>query len=154
MCKIDKYIDGNLTGTHNYAKCLVVSSLSFLIPAICAFYRKQYLDSVSICIISCISANFWRKPTYSWRRDVDIVVARVSLVVYVVKGLIYVRYVPYMVTGLPGLVGILYCYYLSDVLLYAKNANWYKFHMAFHYIITYEFLIILDSIHNITKPII
>ena len=132
-----------------HSRWLVVSSSFFLIPSIYSYYIKFYGFSILLLLTCLISANYWRKATYSWRRTADLVFAKISFVTFVSNGVIYVRSMPYLITGYSGLILLLYCYYLSDTLSKTKNDNWYKYHMLFHLIMTYEQLIIIDSIRRI-----
>jgi len=125
---------------------LVLSSFFFTVPSIYAFIINMYSYSLLLLCISLISANYWRKATYSWRRDLDIIFAKISFVVFFSNGVYYVKSVGYVITGYSGIIVLLYCYYLSGKLFKLKNNNWYKYHLMFHLIMTYEQLIIIDSI--------
>lgn len=118
----------------------------FTIPSIYAFINNLYSYSILLLFTSLISANYWRKATYSWRRNMDLVFSKISFVIFFSNGVVYVKSVKYVITGYSGIIILLYCYYLSGKLLQLKNNNWYKYHMIFHLIMTYEQIIILDSI--------
>ena len=130
----------------DHSKWLVLSSFFFIIPVVYAYVNKLYFYAGILASTSFISANYWRIATYSWRRNADLVFAKISFTIFVSNGIIYVRTIPYIVTGYSGLLILLYCYYLSGKLLESKNTHWYKYHMIFHFIMMYEQLIILDSI--------
>jgi len=126
-------------------KWLVISSCFFLIPSIYAYYNKLYYYSVLLLLNSLISANHWRNATfYSWRRKLDLVFTKILFVIFAINGVLYVRYIPYLITGYSGLIGFIYCFYLSEK-LYEKTDSWYKYHFLFHFIVMYEQIIILDS---------
>jgi hypothetical protein len=108
--------------------------------------NKLYFDCVTLYLTSIISANYWRKATYSWRRTLDLVFAKFSFVVFVSKGALFVRKIYYIIPGYTGLVILIYCYYLSGKRFELKKDDWYKYHFAFHFIMTYELIIIIDSI--------
>jgi hypothetical protein len=133
----------------NHSKWLVLSSGFFVIPSVYSYYIEFYGFSILLLLTSLVSANYWRKATYSWRRTTDLVFAKISFTIFVSNGLIYVRNIPYIITGYSGLVLLIYCYYLSDTLSKMKNEDWFKYHMLFHLIMTYEQLIIIDSIRRI-----
>ena len=137
----EKYI-----ATWERSKWLVASSLFFMIPAGYAYMNHLYFYSVLLGFTSLISANYWRKATYSWRRNLDLVASKVSFVVFVSKGILYVRRPQYLVTGYTVLVLLLYYYYLSGKLFALKNDDWYKYHIAFHFFIMCEQIIVIDSI--------
>lgn len=130
---------------------LVLSSFFFTIPCVYAFIINMYSYSVLLLCTSLISANYWRKATYSWRRNMDLIFAKISFVVFFSNGVYYVKSVGYVVTGYTGIIILLYCYYLSGKLLQLKNNNWYKYHLMFHLIMAYEQIIIIDSINRSLK---
>lgn len=129
-----------------HTKWLVLSSLVFMIPSTYAYFNKLYFFCVLLFFTSLISANYWRKATYSWRRNMDLVFSKISFVVFASNGILYVRTMHYLISGYTGLILLLYCYYLSGKLLELKKDNWYKYHIAFHFIIMYEQIIVIDSI--------
>lgn len=76
----------------------------------------------------------------------DLMFAKVSFSIFVSNGIFYVRTLNYVIPGYTGLIVLLYFYYLSTKLLQMKNNNWYKYHFGFHLIMTFEQIIIIDSI--------
>jgi hypothetical protein len=131
-----------------HTKWLVLSSFFFIIPATYAFINKLYANFILLFFTSFISANYWRKATYSWRRNMDLIFAKISFIVFASNGIFYVRTFYYLIPGYTGLLVLLYCYHSSRKLFELKNNNWYKYHFIFHFIITCEQMIILDSIIN------
>uniref|UniRef100_A0A6C0B9E7 Uncharacterized protein n=1 Tax=viral metagenome TaxID=1070528 RepID=A0A6C0B9E7_9ZZZZ len=131
---------------YDQTKWIVLSSFFFTIPAMYAYLYHLYKYSILLVCTSLISANYWRKATYSWRRNMDLLFAKFAFIVFVSNGVVYVKKMSYVITGYSGLIILLYCYYLSGKLLEIKHNDWYKFHMAFHFIMMYEQFIILDSI--------
>lgn len=129
-------------------KWLVLSSFFFIIPATYAFINNLYAHFILLFFTSFISANYWRKPTYSWRRNMDLIFAKISFIVFASNGFFYVRTFHYLIPGYTCLLVLLYCYHSSIKLFKLKNNNWYKYHFIFHFIITCEQMIILDSIIN------
>jgi len=130
---------------------LVLSSFFFTVPSIYAFIINMYSYSFLLLCTSLISANYWRKATYSWRRNMDLIFAKISFVVFFSNGVYYVKSVGYVITGYSGIIVLLYCYYLSGKLFELKNNNWYKYHIMFHLIMAYEQTIIIDSINRSLK---
>jgi hypothetical protein len=126
-------------------KVLMYSSFLFIIPSIYAFIKAYYFHCFMLIFTSIVSANYWRNAIHSWRRNADLVVSKIAFTVYVYNGIIYIRWFPFVITGYSGLAILLYCFYLSNLRFREKNDNWYKYHVAFHCIMTYEQLIILLS---------
>ena len=129
-----------------HTKWLFLSSFFFTIPAIYAYINNLYFHSILLLFTSLISANYWRKATYSWRRNMDLIFAKFSFIVFASNGIYYVRTFYYLIPGYAGAIFLLYCYNLSGKLFELKNDDWYKYHFLFHFIMTYEQLIIIDSI--------
>jgi accessory gene regulator protein AgrB len=77
--KDDEYI---VPVEHGYYMC-IMSSLSFL-AGVYAIKQKLYALSFSPLIVFGTSVNYWRKPTYGLRRNIDIffVVSSLSLHTY------------------------------------------------------------------------
>jgi len=119
-------------------KWLVLSSYFFIIPSYYAYINKLYLHSIILFLTSVISVNYWKKATYSWRRNMDLIFSKFSFIVFVSNGIFYVRKLHYVIIGYSGLIFLLYFYYLSIKLSELKNNNWYKYHFGFHLIMTFE----------------
>jgi len=67
---------------HSYYMC-IISSLSF-ISGVYAIKQQLYAISASPLIVFSTSINYWRKPTYGLRRNIDIfcVISSLSLHMY------------------------------------------------------------------------
>jgi hypothetical protein len=123
---------------------LVFTSLCSLIPTIYSFYHRFFfLSSVSL-FTSIISANYWRKATLSSRRDLDLVFAKLSFIIYFYHGLYYVRGYRIIVFT-PGVIYLIYNYYYSNQLYYAKKREWLSHHIWFHMMILMEQMVVLES---------
>jgi hypothetical protein len=133
----------------NETRWLVLSSFFFLFPSIYAYLNNLYFFGNLLCITSFISANYWRKATYSWRRTMDLIFAKISFVTFVINGVLYVSNMYYLIVGYIGLFILSYCYYLSAKELELKKNNWYQYHVVFHFIMMYEQFLIIDSIVKI-----
>jgi hypothetical protein len=131
------------------SKWLFASSFLFLFPAILAGYHQLYSYCFILIITSFVSANYWRKATYSWRRNMDLVVSKMAFVVFVSKGYLTVVYYPYLITGYSGLILVCYVFTQSKKLWEKKDKRWVLYHFLFHVLLTYEQMIIIDSIRCI-----
>ena len=133
--------------TWETSKWLLLSSFLLTIPAAFAFYHKLYYHSSLIFLTSLVSANYWRDATYSWRRNADLIVSKISFFTFVSTGVVYVRYVPYIVAGYSGLCLMVYFYRLS-VTQHNLTPHWYKYHVLFHVVTTSELFLVLDSMRS------
>ena len=62
-----------------YSICLYYSSHSFILSFLYALYRKQYHFSIIPASIFFTSIQYWKYPTQSYRRYVDILVVNTLL---------------------------------------------------------------------------
>lgn len=127
------------------SRWLVLSSSFLLIPASYGYSKKLYYYSGLLVFTALVSANYWRKATYSWRRTLDLIISKITFGVFTCSG-IYYNYIPLNIFNYPGLI---YCFYLSNKLWEIQNNNWWKYHMAFHVIISYESVMIIKKIWQI-----
>jgi hypothetical protein len=127
-------------------KWLVLSSFFYLIPAINALYKKQYMNTYLLIITSLVSANFWRKATYSWRRNLDLVISKISFILFFFQEIKHITYRPYKLSGYTSLFVCINFYYLSNKYYTKKNPMWYKYHFLFHMTILYKIFLIINSI--------
>ena len=147
--------DNNIIVEWQTSRWLVSSSFLFTIPSLYAFYLHLYFFSGLLLITSVISANHWREALFvSWRRSMDRFVAKLSFILFMVHGVMYIRYVPYMLIGYMNLVAIVYCYRQSDNLYLERSPNWYKYHMMFHLCVMCEQMLVIDchrQLYNIVQ---
>lgn len=129
-------------------KWLVISSLLMILPSIYSFIYGLYFYTVLIILTSLISLFFWIKPTYSWRRNLDLIFGKISFTIFLYNGTcnISINTSFCIISSYFLLCVLLYCYYLSNKLSYQKNKNWIKYHFIFHLLIIYEMFITLYSI--------
>jgi len=125
---------------------LVLSSLSFLIPSVYAYTLGINLCSVLLLGTTFFSVNYWRNAEKGWRRNADLIYAKISFYTFVLLGIIYVRDLTYIITGYCGLFALVYCYQMSRYTHETKGSNseWYLYHMLFHLLMTCEMIIILN----------
>ena len=119
----------------------------FLIPGIYSYYKLLPYHSLMIFICSAISTNYWREPTYGWRRNLDLIYAKFIFTIFFSSGLYYIRKPFYIIISYPSAIVLIYCYYMSNKLSNKdKYINyWYKYHMMYHAIMTYEAIFIINS---------
>ena len=126
------------------SRWLVLSSSFFIIPTLYGYSKKIYCSPTLLLLTALVSMNYWRNATYSWRRTLDLIVSKITVAVFLYKG-IHINYIPFMLVGYPGLFGLSYCFYMSGKLWKLKNNNWWKYHMSFHTILTIELMMIMNK---------
>jgi len=121
---------------------ITLSSCLLLLPSYYAYLRQFYIYSAIILGTSIVSANYWRHATYSWRRTLDLWMAKITFTFFTVNGILIYN-IPFMVAAYGGLIPLIYCYYLSDTKFRANNTQWVLYHFLFHCMLIYETLLII-----------
>ena len=131
------------------SRWLVLSSIMMNAPL--CISDVMSLNTVFILGTSAMSVNYWRRAVYGWRRTIDIITANIAGIIMFVKGILYIRYTPYVLIGFAGLLILVYSFYLSCVYSVMKRDSWWKYHLVFHTIAICELFIIIDSINDYNK---
>jgi len=129
---------------YKQTRWVACSSCLFLIPSVYGYLCGRYFLATVALLTSVFSVNFWRDATYSYRRSIDCIMAKISFTIFTINGVIYITELPYMFSGYGALVGIIYCYYMSN-----KHGNsdlWWKYHMMFHVCVSFAQFISIKSI--------
>ena len=127
-----------------HTKWLVLSSSFFLFPSMFAFYHHLYFHSFLLCSTSIISANYWRKPTYSWRRTMDLLFSKISFSWFFLHGVFYIHSTPHIIFAVSNTCLFSSCFLLSSYYFYkhqdicGSEEVWYKYHFLFHTLMTLE----------------
>lgn len=80
---------------------------------------------------------------YGFSIFLDLVFSKIAFGVFFYEKIVHVRAVPHLVAGGSGLVLLSYCYYFSGKYLDEKIDVWYKYHFAFHTLLTFEQFLVL-----------
>lgn len=125
---------------NNYEKrLLTVSSLFFMYPGIFCLTHTIRLPLLPLGVLSiltsCISVNYWRDPKDGWRRQMDLIFAKCSFVVYFTTGILTIHNSFIRTAGLSTSALIVYCYHQSNTCWTARKEEWVFYHMAFHFFV-------------------
>jgi hypothetical protein len=131
-------IDPTLITPWEQTKWIALSSMFFIIPAIYGICNNIRYYSALLFITSAVSANYWRDAKPSWRRDLDLVTAKIAVITGLYNGIVYITSPSHLTIFVSGISGIFYCYHLSNHLHARNNPNWWKYHFAFHVLLTCE----------------
>ena len=134
--------------TWEYTRWLVASSCFFMVPSAYAYYNQFYFNSYVLLLTSLISANYWRKATYSWRRTADLIFAKVSFCVFLVHWLTHVNNYNMCLVGFFCVGCMAGSYKWSVGLRKQTSPHWYKYHVAFHFSTMVSQLIVLNTMIN------
>jgi hypothetical protein len=146
---------------------IVISSCFFLIPTIYSFYTNQYFYTTILLLTFGISANYWRKETIGFRRNLDLIFSKISFVIFLSSQVIYIHYSSPLLLGYPifqitdiskrrfvasyiSLI-LIGCFYDLSNYYYHRNNNekiWIKYYMLFHLFCSINQSLILDGIRE------
>lgn len=133
-------------------KWLVMSSMTFLIPAAYAFASSLYLYGCVSLFTSLLSMNHWRNAEDGVRRAIDCYGAYICFVVFVLSGCIYCRGIYLYIAGV--IISIIIGFFLmSDYLSIQHHHRWYVAHIFFHLFVTIGECLIIYSIVQQRDPV-
>jgi hypothetical protein len=132
---------------------LVFSSTFFLLPCAISIPNQMHSYTALLLLTFAISANYWRKATYGFRRNTDLVFSKLIFTIFFIKGFYTVVYVPKdtplkylrLYAGFASLFSIIYFYYMSERTYHRGHPNWIYFHMIFHMFVGIEQGIIIKD---------
>ena len=84
---------------------LIVSSCFFLFPGYYAFHENLPFHGVVSIVTTIVSANYWRHAIEGTRRNVDLIVAKVSFMIYCISGFWFAGDWRLYAIGVPGMIG-------------------------------------------------
>jgi hypothetical protein len=134
--------------TWEYTRWLVVSSCFFMVPSAYAYYNQLYFNSYVLLLTSLISANYWRKATYSWRRSADLIFAKISFFIFLVGWVAHVTNYNMVLVGVFCASCMGASYEKSVGLREKKSPHWYKYHVGYHFSTMVSQLIVLNAMIN------
>ena len=114
-----------------YSKFVFYSSFSMGLSALIALYIDDGLTSIYFFLLWLTSINFWRKPEYGMRRNID------KFLVY--SGVIYLTYMLFIISTefyktmwLYVFICVLFFDIVERIYCYFGSVQWIVFHMAMH----------------------
>lgn len=125
---------------------LVISSCFFMIPGLFGIFNNICLLGWLSVLTSIASINYWRNPMNNWRRWTDLIVAKLSFIVYFINGITNIRNFHILVIGWLNTMLLMYCYYNANSKWIVQNKSWIYYHMAFHLFVASGQLIVIYGI--------
>jgi len=122
---------------------LAISSLFFLIPSIYAGTHHVYSLSLLSAVTSAVSVIYWHDPKLGWRRNLDLVFAKISFCIYFGCGLYNIPKNENMLYF--SAVMILICYGISNYFWIQKIRYWVYVHMIFHMFVALGQFTVVDG---------
>jgi len=158
----------------NQTKWIVLSSTLFSIPAAYHLYARTHSPtklppsvspenpSIPVLILhsgivqsvfpymliltSLISANYWRKATRGWRRNLDLIVAKITFATGFYIAAKYLTSNYYRIPIIVIVCGLPVCYNGSTKCVNAGDHAWVKYHFTFHIMLSICGAIILRGL--------
>jgi hypothetical protein len=129
---------------YKYSKYLFYSSFTMSLTALIALYFDEGVTSFYYFILFLTSINFWRKPEYGLRRNIDITVVYMYAV-YTILNIFLLKHEFHRVFLLAVFLSVNLYNLVEYILYYFGSPKWIIFHMAMHIYVSFGiFLIILD----------
>ena len=131
---------------YKQTRWVVGSSLLFFVPCVYGYQKEQYFLALISFLTATCSVNFWRDATYSYRRSMDCIMAKISFIIYLKTGITYITTFVFLVTGYGALFALIYCYYMSNK--HGDTELWWKYHMIFHLLVSCTQIIAIKCISD------
>ena len=117
--------------SYKYSKYLFASSFTIGASSIVSAYYKDYVTFLFMFMLFLTSINYWYKPDYGLRRDVDMFLCKlINLYFYLTTLSLYDEYCN--VVFVYGFYNALFLYFMEHLYCYFNNKKWIIFHMAIH----------------------
>ena len=115
----------------SYSKFLFLSSFSMLISAIIAIIVNDIFVTSYFLLIFLTSINYWRRPEYGFRRDIDLFVVRCGIFIgFYQVSLLKSELCRFMCLSI-GFCSIVF-YMIEHILVYFNSLKWIIIHMTIH----------------------
>ena len=116
---------------YDYSKYLFYSSFSIGISSVVSIYYRDYVTFLFMFMLFLTSINYWYKPDYGLRRNIDMFLCKVINVYFYITTLsVYDEYCN--VIFVYGLYHVMFLYLLEHLYYYYNNKQWIIIHMAIH----------------------
>lgn len=128
---------------------LVFSSCFFLVPGLYAFINSCFFIGLVSSLTTLMSVAHWVKAESGLRQKIDRCTASVSFVIYFMAGILFLRGLLLFAVGLPGVILMLSCFYMSHKMLAIGSSKWIYFHFCFHVFVALEqLLVVYAMVHS------
>ncbi len=117
--------------TPPYSRPLFYSSFTFAPSSMVSFYFKDYTNGFMMFLLFLTSIQFWYRPDYGIRRNIDMSLCKV-LAFYYYLTILYEKDEYYSIVFLFCLCQICTLYIGEMILVAMYNPKWIVLHMAMH----------------------
>lgn len=130
--------------SYSYSKFLLYSSCTIGISAVIAYIMNDLYISIYLLLLFLTSINFWRKPEYGLRRNIDLAVVYMYAV-YTILNVFLLKDEFHRVILLIVFLSVNMYNVVEQILYYFGSPKWIIFHMAMHIYVSFGiFFVILD----------
>ena len=155
----NKQADTQIISRRNYfpvnrrdSVLLMISSCFFSIAGVYAAFSYLYLHSIVSIITTFVSVNYWRYAVNGARRTADLIISKVSFLIYFISGCIFVRDWFHLIVSISLCVGIIVLYKLSCHYWDQDSPSWVHFHFTFHICVAFQqYLIVYNIVEYISS---
>jgi hypothetical protein len=121
----------NIPMSYNYSKFLFYSSFCMLISTLIAIYMNDIYITIYFFLLFLSSINYWRKPEYGFRRNIDLLVVNLGILGLLSQiCLLKNEFCRYVYISLVLCAAMFYIF--EHILSYMISAKWIIFHMTIH----------------------
>ena len=114
---------------------LMMSSCFFILPGYYAFSEGLTLHLATSAVTTLASINYWRNAVPGWRRTTDMLIAKMSFLIYFATGIYHIEEaIVFRIAWLICFV-IALCYFSSNKLWGEDSHLWIFSHMSFHFFV-------------------
>ena len=132
----------NITTTES--RLLIVTSSLVCIPIFFAYQRCLYFHMITSTGTWFFSVLYWQNPVHGWRRNLDLIYAKYTFLVYLTSGIFFTPFgYPTLFIGV-GAAAIAQAY----IMTYIYPQIWIRFHVLFHLLCIGVKTYILSQIHT------
>lgn len=113
---------------HWESRLLMMTSSLSIVPIYCAFDRGLLFHGITSSGTWLFSIVYWHDPVHGWRRNVDLLYAKFTFIVYLGSGMYYVPHGINTIIFYVGAVAIAQAYLMT----YIHPHIWIRYHVLFH----------------------
>jgi hypothetical protein len=130
--------------SYSYSKFLLYSSCTIGISSVIAYIMDDVYISLYLLILFLTSINFWRKPEYGLRRNIDLTVVYMYAL-YTILNIFLLKDEFHRVILLIVFLSVNLYNVVEQILYYFGSPKWIIFHMAMHIYVSFGiFFVLLD----------
>ncbi len=117
---------------YKYSKYLFLSSFLMGLTALIAIYFDEGIVSIYYFLLFLTSINFWRKPEYGLRHNIDKLLVYAGVIYTFIYIYILLNKEFYRIMFINLFLCVLFFNIIEHILCYFDSTKWIVFHMAIH----------------------